>query len=211
MIKLQQFIKNFDPRFILLSVVIVILSIVSGFLIRHFELGDFQKQSVVLAQISGNQKATLTQLNQMQANLNHLSVAIKNNDLNKEDLTILSKQLTAIEASILHLNPQTSNETLKTLIADENTKLVNQFLKKQKRAQKHKNSRNTFSLSKLPFNVASIDIWNGQSMATISMGSETTLMGEGDSRSGWTLLAINFDESSAIFKNKYNQLIKLSI
>ena len=63
----------------------------------------------------------------------------------------------------------------------------------------------------LPFSVIGIDIWNGVPKATVKIAGEAALMEVSDSRSGWTLVQLNFTAAEALFVNANQDFVKVRL
>jgi uncharacterized protein YlzI (FlbEa/FlbD family) len=162
------------------------------------------------------QQQTLIVLNHLEAKVNQLAVQIAHLDQNKakEEIISINAHLNNIEQTIDQLNSVNSIQLLQEIITQSHDEVINKVAELQQQIQHLKKQLIPpayLPVSKLPFKVISIDIWNGTPQATIQLNRTADLMAQNDTRSGWTLITINFDPAYVIFKNTRNQRIKVDL
>ncbi len=165
-------------------------------------------------QLQLNQRQALAQLDRIENRLTQLSNHADKASISSEETQLLNQQLTTIQHGIENLHGE-KNDTIQQAIVKENKQLYQkldkiQNLLDQFKIKNYSHSLNHSSIA-MPFRIISIDIWNGQPMATIQLGREPALMAEGDSRAGWTLVQINFEASEVVFKNRNQQYRRIKV
>lgn len=193
----------------LLSILLIFFFIYSLLILLSHD-----KQNLTLVKtISANQKETFTQVVQMKNQLAEIKLKTTNS-ASKQDLNQVNRNVVMMQSSFIKWHDQIINDIENLLVAN-NQSLTEKMTQLQVLLQKeHKNNSLTSRLilrgSSLPFKVTSIDVWNGQAMATVTLNGYTDLMAKGDTREGWTLVDISFDPASAVFRNLRNQMVKLN-
>ena len=168
------------------------------------------------ARSANNQKISLALLNKIDGRLNQLSMQINTvNPINPHpQITAINAHLYNIEQYLNKINPQNDLQQLQASLNHSNDEVLKKVIAMQLQIQRLKQqltSQTYLPASMLPFKVVSIDIWNGTPQATIQLGNETALMAQGDTRDGWTLIAINFNPGYVVFKNAHHQLTKVGL
>lgn len=209
-----EFIKQRQPLIIssgmglLLMIIVLILSItMSG---SH----DSKQIKLFSQQLQSDQKQALTQLNRIEHHIAQLSTQVEKIGISNKEIQHIHQQMLILQKNIDQLSQKTDKAYFQKAIAEENQKLIEKLNTIQTRLdplKKHSATATTLSVHALPFQIAGIDIWNGQPMATIKIGTEFALMAVNDTRSGWTMINIDFDTARVIFKNTHNQYVQVKI
>lgn len=191
-----------------------ILVVALGICSTYTTLNTRHQTQLVDFHLQSNQKITLKQLQQMEAQLISLNTQLKVNSVSPDEIKAISAQLNDIQTVIHKLNDHDNSTQIQSIVEKENHKLFEKLTKVQKLIQQAKQqtvSHRYLSSMALPFQVLGIDIWNGQPMLTVAHKGESALMAKNDSRAGWTLIDLNFESSQVVFKNRQNQFVKLTV
>lgn len=163
-----------------------------------------------------DQQSVLILLNKIDARINQLSLQLDRAEPARPNpqIAAIDAHLNNIEQYLNRINPQNNLQQLQTSLIRSNDEVMKKVITMQLQIQHLKQKitpQRYMAASALPFQVTSIDIWNGTPQATIQLGNETALMAQGDTRSGWTLIAISFSPGYVVFKNAHDQLIKAEL
>lgn len=190
-----------------------ILIVTLGVSSTYTTLNTSHQTQLVNSHLQNNQKVALKQLQQIETRLISLNTQLKESAVSTDEIKAISAQLNDIQTVIHKLNNRDSNVQIQSIVEKENQKLFEKLTKVQKLIQQAKQQTVSHRLSSmaLPFQVLGIDIWNGQPMLTVTHQDESALMAKNDSRSGWTLIDLNFESSQVVFKNRQNQFVKLTV
>lgn len=219
---------HFTKKQLRLSLIVcmaIILFCVAELYAGYANLRQTHQAQFQLNQLQNDQTLGLKQLNHLQLQLTGLDTTLKQQSVTQLIQTIQIK-LNTLETAIDKLSEQSAPKTLQSIIEIENQKLFAHLIQSQKIKSRintssqlntkisnsHKKSYSHYLTAKsLPFHVIGIDIWNGQAMVTVSNSGESALMALNDTRTSWTLIDLNFETSQVIFKNRRNQLIKITV
>lgn len=212
----------------LIACVAIILFCVAALYAGYANLRQTHQAQFQLNQLQSDQILSLKQLKHLQLQLIGLDTTLKQQSVIQSIQTIEIK-LNTLEAAINKLSEQSTSKNLQSIIEAENQKLFTHLVQSQniKSRINTSNQHNTAKTShsntnqksyshrltakSLPFHVTGIDIWNGQAMVTVSNSGESALMALNDTRTGWTLIDLNFETSQVTFKNRRSQLIKVTV
>jgi hypothetical protein len=141
----------------------------------------------------------------------------QNHQSSKQYLETIVKQLNAMQSTLASIQDQTNPKQLQTMIMQTSqaliTKQFNEIKSKTSTAShKHKKAKHRHHhYARLPFRVLGIDIWNGETEATVSYLGDNTLLSKGDSLSGWTLVNLAFDPGHAVFRSNHGQTVTVRL
>ncbi len=119
-----------------------------------------------------------------------------------DSLGQLGTQNTTLQGQTVQVIDATHQETLQK-IAGLNANL--QAIKKAVTPPAYLNE------SALPFHVLGLDYWNGEPKLTITLNNQNDLIGQGETRNGWTIIQINPDNHNVIFQNANHQMVKVGV
>ncbi len=119
-----------------------------------------------------------------------------------DSLSQLGSQNTALQGQTVQVIDATHQETLQK-IAGLNANL--QAIKKAVTPPAYLNE------NALPFHVLGLDYWNGEPKLTITLNNQNDLIGQGETRNGWTIIQINPDNHNVIFQNANRQMVKVGV
>lgn len=119
-----------------------------------------------------------------------------------ESLSSLGQQESSLQNNTVQDINTTHTETLARLA------VINSNLQTIKKAVI---PPNYLDASHLPFKVLGIDYWNGEPKVTISISGQNDLAGQGESRDGWLITAIDANAHTVIFQNTQKQLVKVGV
>lgn len=123
--------------------------------------------------------------------------------------------LEKIEAAVASLNNELN--LLKDSVAELDEKYVSQaemdgIVTRVKRLEgrhsKARKARAQAAAVKLPFQLVSVDLWNGRKFAAVSMHDKVSLLADGDALMGWWVDTLDYKSQMAVFKNNKGQTIK---
>jgi len=187
---------------------IALIVIFVGIIIMHFTKQNFSHQR------NGQEQLVFQQLNRIENRLATVNQVLQNtHSSSPEQVTHLSNQLNAIQQSISQLNSDERTQQLKTVFSEANQTIIDKLQNLQQTLQQLKKQmtpRQFLSAKALPFKVTSVDIWNGEPQATITIDGSSMLMAKEATQSGWMLTDISFEPALAIFKNNKQQFVKIT-
>ncbi len=178
-------------------------------------LGDEVKAAPNSALLAVN-----TRISSLEAELLKLSGAMKS------QLELMSQQgqntsesalpaLQKIESAVANLN--TELNLLKDSIAELDKKyvtqaemdaLVTRLQRLEVNRSKAREAQRQAAAVSLPFNLVSVDLWNGRKFAAVSMQDKISLLALGDALMGWWVETLDYKSQMAVFKNHKGQSIK---
>jgi hypothetical protein len=160
------------------------------------------------------QKLLQAEYQQLENNLNSISnTVVPVKDTLDQHFATLTNQVNQLQTNLVTLQNQNNLLPLQTAIKAQGEQTTQQLTYLQTQIQQIKKQVTPIyyrSAKALPFHVVSVDIWNGQPELTISIHGQSDLMALGDVHSGWQLVCLQFNPPLAIFKNRENQLVKIT-
>ena len=187
---------------------IALIVVFFGMIIMHFTKQDLSHQK------NEQEQLVFQQLNRIENHLATVNQSLQNtHSSSSEQFTHLSNQLNSIQQSISQLNSDERVQQLKTVFSETNQAVIDKLQNLQQTLQQLKKQmtpRQFLSAKALPFKVTSVDIWNGEPQATITIDGSSMLLAKEDTQSGWMLTDISFEPALVIFKNTKQQFVKIT-
>jgi hypothetical protein len=165
------------------------------------------------SQVQRDQKQTLSALDHIENDISAFNTQLNKIGTPQAEIKAMHRELRLIQDAITGLRQDTNNMPTQALLAKENQKLLDKLNTVHTLLTQVK-KRPGFGHKlpiRLPFRVLGIDIWNGQSMAEVEIGSEFALMAVNDTRAGWTLVRIDFDNAQVVFKNSEHHYLNIKL
>lgn len=192
------------PLILMALVIVAIISMAHG--VHH-------------SKVTGNQIQVLDQqTNQAESlyhDINQLTQAINtNNHLTQNEINQLTQQVQALQLRAQQLSNQSDVKQIAQSLNDSSQLLsqkITQLESNVKEVKQVLQPHDFIDAKNLPFNVISVDIWNGTPYATVAIDGENELMGINETRSGWTVDSMDFATRQIIFRNNKDQFIKIQL
>lgn len=208
-------IRNHKKKSSLLIIFFSLLILLVIFSSFHTPLKERQKKEAASFTQPGFNEAVAMQLADMNTRLSALQQAVKNTQgLSRQTKEALSQEIEALTHASLTLAKDSSVTTLNQSVNEEKVSLLDKFSTLEtllKTLQQTLSSGDYIEASFLPFKILSIDVWNGQVYAAISLDNKQHLLTVGDSQVGWKVQALQYSPPEAVFENAKHQLIKIEL
>lgn len=161
-----------------------------------------------------SEQHVIMHLNQIETTLKNLNATILVNSTgHKIAINDAVNKLNAMQSELVQISTDKQSQEIQGLIIKDNQKITDQLqsIQHQLHHLQQTRSKKELSARSLPFQVISVDIWNGEPQATIALYNSVELMAQNDRRSGWKLISISFSPAQVIFKNQHDQYVKINI
>ncbi len=185
------------PKFLKIALVSMPIAAMLFIGVAYHQSTQYQQQN---AQDTLMQDS-LDRLNTLQSDVNQLMDAFKKSKGSQETLAAtlmtLQEKFNALQSQAGTL-PDNVNDELNTIL-------------KELEALKQLNDVVVLPPSALPFEVISIDFWNGVPLVTVKMNHHTELMGLMETRAGWQWVEMNIHTKELTFKNKQDKSVYVQL
>lgn len=154
-------------------------------------------------------RAILSQLSDMDTQLQQLSSHSQNSKAFKEMLLKLGGGISEMKKSVNDLAKARDMQRVSSQITSMRNDVDTQMLELKEVVAN--NSKAYLDSKVLPFQVISIDVMSQQPFVSINYDYHLTPLTVGDSLAGWQITAADYASAQVEFKNEHDQYVKVSL
>lgn len=166
------------------------------------------KKALVVAELSGK----LEDINAQLAKINNAVETDKT--LSNQQKQGFEKEIATITGSMSGIAKESTVTAVSNTLSQDTavlTKKVDSLQEAVTALSSEVQQGDFIDAKNLPFEIQSIDMWNGQAYASIKLNNHTQLLAKNDEQMGWVVMSLNYSTQQAVLENNKKQFIKVQL